>query len=104
MNEDISNLLDKWYDAKQELSLLEKKIEKYKHMVEDIMNRHNTDTLSSEKIVVNRKALNRTTISKKDLPSDIWDRYCKELFYSSFYISKKGKIKKSRKRSKKIIK
>jgi hypothetical protein len=103
MDEDINSLLDKWYEAKQEISSLEKKIEKYKMYVEDIMNKRNIDILSSDKIIVQRKEQNRTTISKKDLPSDIWDRYCKELFYNVFYISKKGnKIRKSKKKSKRL--
>jgi hypothetical protein len=103
MDEDINNLLDKWYEAKQEISSLEKKIEKYKLYVEDIMNKRNIDVLSSYKITVQRKEQNRTTISKKDLPSDIWDRYCKELFYNVFYISKKNnKIRKSKKISKRL--
>jgi hypothetical protein len=102
MDEDINNLLDKWYEAKQEISSLEKKIEKYKLYVEDIMNKRNIDVLSSDKITVQRKEQNRTTISKKDLPSDIWDRYCKELFYNVFYISKKNKIRKSKKISKRL--
>jgi hypothetical protein len=102
MDDDINNLLDKWYEAKQEISSLEKKIEKYKMYIEDIMNKRNIDVLSSDKITVQRKEQNRTTISKKDLPSDIWDRYCKELFYNVFYISKKGNIRKSKKKSKRL--
>jgi len=102
MDDDINNLLDKWYEAKQEISSLEKKIEKYKMYIEDIMNKRNIDVLSSDKITVQRKEQNRTTISKKDLPSDIWDRYCKELFYNVFYISKKSNIRKSKKKSKRL--
>jgi hypothetical protein len=55
MDEDINSLLDKWYEAKQEISSLEKKIEKYKMYVEDIMNKRNIDILSSYKIIVQRK-------------------------------------------------
>ena len=88
MNDDIENLLNKWYSAKQEISQLEKKIE-------------NTDEIASDNYILKRKELNRTTIGKKDLPEDIWDRYSKELFYNAFYISKKGekKLRKSIKKS-----
>jgi hypothetical protein len=40
--------------------------------------------------------MNRTTISKKDLPLEIWNKYSKESFYSAFYISKKDEKKKLR--------
>ena len=101
MNDDIENLLNKWYSAKQELSQLEKKIEKYKVLAENLMNKENTDEISSDNYILKRKELNRTTIGKKDLPEDIWDRYSKELFYNAFYISKKGekKLRKSIKKS-----
>ena len=93
MNDDIENLLNKWYSAKQELSQLEKKIEKYKVLAENLMNKENTDEISSDNYILKRKELNRTTIGKKDLPEDIWERYSKELFYNAFYISKKGEEK-----------
>jgi len=101
MNDDIENLLNKWYSAKQELSQLEKKIEKYKVLAENLMNKENTDEIASDNYILKRKELNRTTIGKKDLPEDIWDRYSKELFYNAFYISKKveKKLRKSKKKS-----
>jgi len=101
MNDDIENLLNKWYSAKQELSQLEKKIEKYKVLSENLMNKQNTDEITSDNYTLKRKELNRTTIGKKDLPEDIWERYSKELFYNAFYISKKGDEKKLRKSVKK---
>ena len=89
MNDDIENLLNKWYSSKQELSQLEKKIEKYKNIAENLMNKENSDVIISNNFILKRKELNRTTIGKKDLPQDIWDRYSKELSYNAFYISKK---------------
>ena len=101
MNDDIENLLNKWYSSKQELSQLEKKIEKYKNIAENLMNKENSDVIISNNFILKRKELNRTTIGKKDLPQDIWDRYSKELSYNAFYISKKDekKIRKSIKKS-----
>jgi len=98
MNTDTENLLNKWYDAKQEISMLEKKIEKYKEVAESIMNKTNTDVLSSSKYNLSKREMNKTTIGKKDLPEDIWNRYSKETFYNAFYISKNIE-KKARKKS-----
>ena len=97
----IENLLNKWYEAKQEISALEKKIEKYKKAAENIMNETNTDILSSSKYNLSKKEMNKTTIGKKDLPEDIWNRYSKETFYNAFYISNKSekKMRRSKKKS-----
>lgn len=101
MNTDIENLLNKWYEAKQEISMLEKKIEKYKEVAESIMNKTNSDVLSSSKYSLSKREMNKTTIGKKDLPEDIWNRYSKETFYNAFYISKNTE-KKVRKKSRNI--
>ena len=98
MEEDIENLLNKWYNSKQELSQLEKKIEKYKMLAENLMNKENTDVIKSDKYILQRKEMNRTIIGKKDLPEDIWNRYSKELFYNAFYISKKNEKSSGRKK------
>lgn len=98
---DIENLLNKWYEAKQEISILEKKIEKCKEVAESIMNKTNTDVLSSSKYSLSKREMNKTTIGKKDLPEDIWNRYSKETFYNAFFISKNTE-KKVRKKSRNI--
>jgi len=103
MEDDIENLLSKWYNAKQELFQLEKKIEKYKVLAENLMNKENIDVIKSEKYILQRKEMNRTTIGKKDLPEDIWNRYSKELFYNAFYISKKNEKSRKKKSSRKKI-
>jgi hypothetical protein len=101
---DERELLERWYETKQQISALEEKIEKYKKMADNIMDHKNTDTLSSDKYVLSKKDMNKTSISKKDLPIDIWEKYSKESFYSAFYISKiNEKRKRSVKRSKKRI-
>jgi hypothetical protein len=92
---DTETLLDKWYDAKQEIAILEKKIDKYKKAAENIMNESNSDVLSSSKYYLSRREMNKTTIGKKDLPEDIWNRFSKETFYNAFYISKKNEKKRS---------
>lgn len=103
MEDDIENLLSKWYNAKQELFQLEKKIEKYKVLAENLMNKENIDVIKSEKYILQRKEMNRTSIGKKDLPEDIWNRYSKELFYNAFYISKKNEKSRKKKSSRKKL-
>jgi hypothetical protein len=94
-NTDIDELLKRWKEAKDEISELESKCEKYKRAVEKIMDSEDTNKLSSNSnsICVSRRILNRDTLSKKDVPKDIWEKYAKKLSYTAFYFSCK-KLKK----------
>uniref|UniRef100_A0A6C0DZX6 Uncharacterized protein n=1 Tax=viral metagenome TaxID=1070528 RepID=A0A6C0DZX6_9ZZZZ len=105
MNEtNVDNLLEKWYEAKQQINDLESKINNYKRIAENIMEHKNVESLMNDKFLLQKKDINKTTISKKDLPIEIWNKYSKENFYSAFYISKANeKKKRSIRRSKKRI-
>ena len=47
MEIDTEDLLDNWYKAKQEISILEKKCEKYKKAAEKLMSQTQKNTLKS---------------------------------------------------------
>jgi hypothetical protein len=90
---DIDELLKRWKDTKDQIAELEKKCEKYKKAVEKIMDSQDTNILSSTSshinISVTRRTLNRDTLSKKDVPKNIWTEYAKKLSYTAFYFSSK---------------
>ena len=95
MNDDnVNTLLEKWFLAKQQINDLESKIDKYKKIAENIMDHRMSDEIKNDKYILQKKDINRTSISKNDLPPDIWNKYCKENFYSAFYISKVNEKKK----------
>jgi hypothetical protein len=100
---DISLLLDRWYEIKENIALFETKLEKCKIVAENYMDEHNIDTISTNNITLTRRDLTRLSVSKKDLPEDIWDRYAKETSYKAFYINKKGEPKKTKKKSPKKL-
>ena len=87
-NSEVDSLLNKWYETKQQISELEKKLEKYKLFAEKIMDSKQIDVISNSQYTLQRKEMNRTSLGKKDLPPEIWDRYAKESFFNAFYISK----------------
>ena len=86
---DIDYLMDNWYQAKQEISELEKKCEKYKRLANKIMNSQETNKLYNSDYSLSRRDMTRSTLTKKDVPIDIWDKYSKECTYSSFYLTKR---------------
>jgi predicted RNase H-like nuclease (RuvC/YqgF family) len=84
---DINNLLESWSNAKAEITKLEKKIEKYKRLANIIMDGQSENSVSSESFTLKRKELSRNTISKKDVPKDIWDKYSNTSSFSCYYLS-----------------
>jgi hypothetical protein len=85
---DISTLLDQWYDAKNSIAELEDKIEKYKKLASKVMNNNNTNIITDGTYTIKRKEIERFTISKKDVPNNIWKEYSKKNNYNAFYLTK----------------
>ena len=100
---DIDNLLDNWYKTKQEISLLEEKCEKYKKVSTKLMDQIEKKSLKTTYYSLKKIDIIKNTISKKDIPVDIWNKYSKETKYSSFYLNPIHKNKKSQRRKKKSI-
>lgn len=89
----IHESLTKFIESKQKLGEIEKRVEKYREMVDNYMKETGKDVLShsigSEKYVIKRTSSSRETVCKKDLPSEIWQKYYKTSRFSVINISKK---------------
>lgn len=104
MEIDTEDLLDNWYKAKQEICVLEQKCEKYKKVADKLMTQTEKNTLKSLSYSLKKIDISKHTISKNDVPNEIWDRYSKKTSYSSFYLNTNDKNKKSpRKKIKKSL-
>lgn len=103
--DDIEELLSNWYNIKQQITNLEKKCEKYKQYSEKIMNKLDNDSLESSNYTLKRTSMTRSTISKKDVPVEIWNRYSKRSSFPVYYLHPIDKLKnkKSPSKRKKII-
>ena len=86
---DIDTLLEKWHETKQEISELEAKCEKYKKCCERIMNKQNTNSLSTKYFTLKRREITRNSLSRKNVPSDVWNRYAREHTYPVYYLTEK---------------
>ena len=100
---DINDLLDNWYKAKQEISILENKCDKYKKVCEKLMDKLEKNSLTSTYYSLKKIDITKSTISKNNVPVDIWDTYSKKTKYSSFYLTPVTKNKKSPRRRKKSL-
>ena len=84
---DISNLLSKWHDAKQEIILLEEKCDRYKKTADEYMKNNNINKISSEYFSLQRKKITKNTISKTTIPKHIWEQYSKTSSYTAYYLT-----------------
>jgi len=98
---DIDMLLQKWNSAKEEISILEKKLEKYKKYAELIMIKDNLRQLSNDDFTLTKSEMNRTVLAKDDVPKEIWYKYSKNITYNMFTIRKKTDKKLNNKLKKK---
>ena len=88
-NEDIDTLLEKWYETKQQIALLEKKCDKYKKYAEKIMNNSDISQLSNNLYTLTKREMSRDVLSKDDLPKEIWNKYSRNISYPMYLIKKK---------------
>ncbi|GEM_PF-4747596 len=84
---DIWALLERWSQAKTEMREIEKRIEKYKRLAKRVMDSQDINNLSSDCYTLKRKNISRTTISKRDVPDHIWEKYARKCSYPVYYLS-----------------
>jgi len=83
--EEILTWISEWNKYKNIIAEHEKKMEIYKNKVIEYMKDNELSTINTTDFSVKQSKCSRETLSKKDLPSDIWNKYCKS---SSYYIYK----------------
>jgi hypothetical protein len=86
---DIETLLDRWAQTKEEIAELEKRLEKYKKLATRIMSSKKSNLLTSSSYTLSRKDITRTTLSKKDVPEQVWEKYAQTCTYPAYYLNKK---------------
>lgn len=89
MSSDLDTILEKWFEAKKKVAILESRIERYKAEVAKAMNAKDVDKISGKKYSVIRRRNTKTYVSKESLPADIWREYATKTSYDSFTLSLK---------------
>ena len=96
----ISETIAKWIDLKEKIAELEKKHEKYRNIIQDFMEKDDMTELpyvdsNNKKYSIKKSILHRETLSKKDIPSHLWDQYHKTSSYTMLRLSEKNEKKES---------
>jgi len=92
MSEDLDKILEKWDKYKKELSEIEKKVQKYKELVEKYMNEETVNSLETKNYTVSRINCSKSTVSKKDVPEEIWNKYERRSKYWMYTLKHKKNI------------
>lgn len=87
-DEKLEKLLSEWSKAKHQIAKLEAREKDIKSLVADIMKEEDTSTLYTENYKVTRRNQNRSCISQKDVPEDIWVKYAKKTTFPVFYLKR----------------
>lgn len=88
-DKEVKSLLEKWYKAKQKIIENEKKCEKYKKLANKVLTNKGVNSISAGDYTLKRHDINRSTITKTDVPKEVWDRYSRQISYKSFYLTEK---------------
>lgn len=85
----IKEAVEEWYKTKEKVTFYEKQIEKLKQEVINYMKDKQVETLVTTNYMVSKKSMQRDSLSKKDIPEDIWKKYAKNISYDAYYIKEK---------------
>ena len=96
-NINMEELLKNWYEAKESLAKLETKIKEYKSHADSLLK--NSKEAKTKDYVLEVKEMSRRTISKDDMPDDLYSRYSHINKYKCYYVYKAGEKRRSPRRS-----
>ena len=85
---DLETIFSEWYSIKKKKSELEDREEEIKKIIHKILTKEKVEELESENFKVSRKSQTRRSVTKSDLPSDIYDKYSKSKKISILYLKR----------------
>jgi len=85
----IKEAVEEWHKAKEKVAFYEKQSEKLKQQVIEYMKNKEVETLVTTNYIVSKKSMSRDSLSKKDVPDDVWKKYAKNISYDAYYIKER---------------
>lgn len=90
---DDRELFTKFIQIKQKLDELEERHDRYRKSIEEYMLKEGLTsiehTVDGKTYNIKKSLMSRESISKKELPEDIWNKYCKSSSYTTIRVLKK---------------
>lgn len=88
MSISISETLKNWYETKQQINKLQKEQDRYKEIINNYMAHKDTNIIKTKYFSVNKRNNTRESVSKKDIPPDLWRRVCNRSTYHSLILKR----------------
>lgn len=87
----LDETIEKFIEVKERIAELEKKHERYREYIEKEMNKMDKDEITYQNYLIKKSVMKRETLSKKDVPRQIWDECHKTAMYSVIRVINKNK-------------
>lgn len=82
-------VLEKWYAVKREISELEKKRDKYKNLIENIMKEKKIGEVKGNKYKARMIRRSREFMKRGNVPDEIWEKFRTVVEFETMIISKR---------------
>lgn len=86
---DFEEVFKKYYEIYDEIKKLEKRQQRYKELIYDILESENTNKISSLNYIIEKKLIKSERINKSDIPNELWNKYSKKSIYNTLLVKKK---------------
>ena len=86
---DFEEVFKKYYEIYDEIKKLEKRQQRYKELIYDILESENTNKISSLNYIIEKKLIKSERINKSDIPNELWNKYSKKSMYNTLLVKKK---------------
>ena len=86
---DFEEVFKKYYEIYDEIKKLEKRQQRYKELIYDILESENTNKISSLNYIIEKKLIKSERRNKSDIPNELWNKYSKKSIYNTLLVKKK---------------
>lgn len=88
-----ADCVQRWLEAREKLEEYTRRVEKYRRLIEDSMLSGNQSELShvkpdGERICIRLSSQTRESLSKRDVPVDVWATYCKATRFRTLRVTR----------------
>lgn len=86
-SQDMTTIMTKWSEDKKKIAEIEERIEKYKKIAGKYMDKERITSYSDSMYTLRRTTMSRSSITKNDVPENIWKQYSKSCSFPAFYLT-----------------
>jgi hypothetical protein len=90
----LSQIIREWEEKRRNIKILESEVKIHRTKIITAMDKRNASEIKNGNTIITKRTQLRESVSKKNLPSDIWDKYKtnSEFTVLTVKIKKQGEI------------